>query len=48
MKNTAYINNQPYEYQDGETILNFVKRVVSEDIIPTLCDAPQSGCFWLV
>jgi formate dehydrogenase major subunit len=45
MKNTAYINNQAHEYKDGETILNFVKRVVSEDIIPTLCDAPNLEAF---
>jgi len=45
MKNTAYINNQLHEYKDGETILNFVKRVVSEDIIPTLCDAPNLEAF---
>ena len=45
MKNTAYINNKPYNYEDGETILNFVKRVVSADIIPTLCDAPNLEAF---
>ncbi len=37
----AYINNQPYEYQQGETILNFVKRIQGEKSIPTLCDAPN-------
>lgn len=37
----AYINNQPYEYQQGETILNFVKRIEGEKTIPTLCDAPN-------
>jgi len=45
MENIAYINNQPYHYQNGETILNFVKRVVSESIIPTLCDAPNLDAF---
>jgi len=45
MKNTAYINNKAYEYQDGETILNFVKRTVSEELIPTLCDAPNLEAF---
>ena len=43
--NTAYINNKAYEYKDGETILNFVKRTVSEEIIPTLCDAPNLEAF---
>ena len=45
MKNTAYINNRLHEFKDGETILNFVKRVVSKDIIPTLCDAPNLDAF---
>lgn len=45
MKNIAYIDNKAYEYKDGETILNFVKRTVSEDIIPTLCDAPNLEAF---
>jgi formate dehydrogenase major subunit len=45
MSNIAYINNQPYEFNNDETILNFVKRVVSESIIPTLCDAPNLEAF---
>ena len=45
MSNLAYINNKPHIFNDGETILNFVKRVVSEDIIPTLCDAPNLEAF---
>jgi len=36
---TAYINNQAHEFKDGETILNFVKRIEGEKAIPTLCDA---------
>lgn len=45
MENIAYINNRPYEYNNGETILNFVKRTVNESIIPTLCDAPNLEAF---
>lgn len=37
----AYINNQPYEYKKGETILQFVQRIEGEKTIPTLCDAPN-------
>jgi formate dehydrogenase major subunit len=41
---TAYINNQPFEIEDGETILNFLKRNHSEKV-PTLCDAPNLDPF---
>lgn len=41
----AYINNIPYEIQEGETILNFVKRIETKNIIPTLCDAPNLDPF---
>lgn len=43
--NTAYINNESYEFRDGETILNFVRRIEGEKIIPTLCDAPNLDPF---
>jgi formate dehydrogenase major subunit len=45
MSNIAYINNQPYPFEEGETILNFVKRTAGEKIIPTLCDAPNLDPF---
>lgn len=45
MSNITYINNVPYEFKDGETILQFVRRVESEKIIPTLCDAPNLEAF---
>ena len=32
-KNTAYIDNVAYEYRDGESILNFVRRIEGEKII---------------
>lgn len=45
MNNTAHINNQPYQFKEGESILNFVKRIEGEKIIPTLCDAPNLEAF---
>ncbi len=41
---TAYINDKAYEFEAGETILNFVKRVHG-DVVPTLCDAPNLDPF---
>jgi formate dehydrogenase major subunit len=41
----AYINNIEHEINSGETILNFVKRIEGEKIIPTLCDAPNLDTF---
>ena len=35
---TAYINNAAYEFNSGETILEFVRRIESnKDAIPTMC-----------
>lgn len=45
MENTAYIDNIPYSFQKGETILNFVRRIEGEKLIPTLCDAPNLDPF---
>ena len=41
----AYINDIAYEFFKDETILNFVKRIEGEKIIPTLCDAPNLEAF---
>ena len=41
----AFINDIAYEFFEGESILNFVKRVEGEKIIPTLCDAPNLEAF---
>lgn len=41
----AYINNQPFEIKEGETILSFVKRYKGENLVPTLCDAPNLDPF---
>lgn len=37
----AFINGQPFDLQDGETILGFIRRHTTYDRIPTLCDAPN-------
>lgn len=41
---TAYINNQPFEIKEGESILAFLKRNHT-DKVPTLCDAPNLEAF---
>ena len=41
MNNTAYINNQPFEFVPGETMLSFIRRHKGEQSVPTLCDAPN-------
>ncbi len=37
----AYINNQPFEIDAGETILSFVRRHKGKNLVPTLCDSPD-------
>ena len=37
----AYINNEPFEVQEDETILNYLKRHMGDEPVPTLCDAPN-------
>ncbi len=34
-------NNQPYEFEAGETLLSFIRRHKGTDYVPTLCDAPN-------
>ena len=41
----AYINDQPYQIEQGETMLAFVRRHMTADLIPTLCDAPNLDPF---
>ncbi len=41
----AYINNQAYAIKNGETILSFIKRYKEENLVPTLCDAPNLDPF---
>lgn len=45
MERIAYIDNVPHSFNEGETILNFVKRIEGEKLIPTLCDAPNLDPF---
>jgi formate dehydrogenase major subunit len=40
-KGFAFINDIPYEVEEGETILSFLRRHVGENPVPTLCDAPN-------
>src|SRR5690606_9879667 len=42
---TAFINNIPYEIQNGETILSFLRRHKGQQAVPTLCDAPNLDPF---
>ncbi|HEY2572590.1 MAG TPA: molybdopterin-dependent oxidoreductase, partial [Verrucomicrobiaceae bacterium] len=39
--NLAYIDGEPLEYQNGDTLLKFVDRHLGRGFVPTLCDAPQ-------
>ena len=36
----AYIDNQAFEINEGETMLSFIKRNKGENTVPTLCDSP--------
>ena len=42
---TAFINDKNYPIIEGETILNFVRRHLGKDFVPTLCDAPNLDPF---
>lgn len=37
----AYINDRLYAVKEGETILTFVRRHLGQELVPTLCDAPN-------
>ena len=43
--NTAYIDNDPFEIVEGETMLAFIRRYKSQKLVPTLCDAPNLDPF---
>ena len=45
MSLTAYINDKIYQITEGETILSFVKRHLGNELVPTLCDAPNLDPF---
>ncbi len=42
---TAFINDVPYTFQPGETMLAFIRRQVDAGLVPTLCDAPNLDPF---
>ena len=41
----AYINNEPYEIKESETIISFIRSYFGKDAVPTLCDAPNLDPF---
>lgn len=41
----AFLNDKPFSFEQGETILQFSKRCFGNDSIPTLCDAPNLEAF---
>ena len=45
MENIAFIDNIKHEFNAGESVLSFVKRIEGDKIIPTLCDAPNLEAF---
>lgn len=45
MNKIAFIDNQPFEIQEGETMLSFIKRYKGKKLVPTLCDAPNLDPF---
>ena len=44
-KKRAFINDEPYDIEEGETILNFIRRHFGNKAVPTLCDAPNLDPF---
>ncbi len=41
----AFIDDQPFEIQEGDTILKLMRRHFGKDAVPTLCDAPNLDPF---
>ena len=44
-KNIVYVNNEPFEFESGETILSLLRRAIGPEPVPTLCDAPNLDPF---
>jgi len=42
---TAFINDIPYTFESGETMLDLIRRQVDSGLVPTLCDAPNLDPF---
>lgn len=45
MSQTAFINDHIYPFNEGDTILKFVRRHLGKELVPTLCDAPNLDPF---
>lgn len=45
MSRIAYLNNKPFVIEPGETMLSFGRRALGQNVIPTLCDAPNLAPF---
>lgn len=45
MELSAFINDKNYTLVEGETILSFVRRHLGNELVPTLCDAPNLDPF---
>mgnify|MGYP000492083908 CR=1 FL=1 len=41
----AYINDKPFHFEKGDTILGFIRKYFEYDYVPTLCDAPNLEAF---
>ena len=39
----AYINNEPFSIQEGETIISFIRRYFGKDAVPTLWPGENTG-----
>ena len=37
----AYVNDRPFTFKPGDTILQAVRKCLGKDSVPTLCDAPN-------
>ncbi len=44
-KNIVFVNNEPFEFENGETILTLLRRNFGPEPVPTLCDAPNLDPF---
>ncbi|MFZ9003485.1 MAG: formate dehydrogenase subunit alpha [Robiginitalea sp.] len=42
---TAFINDIPYTFKPGETMLAFIRRQADAGLVPSLCDAPKLDPF---
>jgi formate dehydrogenase major subunit len=38
---TAFIDGEPFRFESGDTLLNYIDRHKGRGFVPTLCDAPQ-------